>query len=394
MQTTHKAFVAAAGLLLAWGALMVYSASITSRPSEHETVYLSRQAAYLGVALTAAGLAALLPAAWWRHLSPALFAATTLLLVAVLIPGVGVTVNGARRWLRLGSVSLQPSELAKLALPLLLCRLAAGEEWRLAGRWRSTLVPLGALLLTVSLVIVEPDLGTAVFLTMTASLALFLSGWPVRRFVILGAPAIPALAGLVALKPYQWSRIKGFLATWQDLQAAPYQIRQSLTAVGTGGLWGTGLGGGQHKLSFLPEANTDFVFAVIGEELGLVGTLAVLLLWGALFGLGMRLLSSLPRGGFERAVGVTLLSGLVLQAAINMAVVLALVPPKGISLPLISYGGSNLLVSLLTVGIVLSLSRGADAPCPEGQRRSSPVPAPGPHGVRVSLSASQVDSRL
>lgn len=381
MQTTPKAFVAAAGLLLAWGALMVYSASITSRPSEHETVYLSRQAMYLGVALLAAGLAALLPAAWWRPLSPLLFAATTLLLVAVMIPGVGTTVNGARRWLRLGSVSFQPSELAKITLPLLLCHLAAGGEWRRAAFWRSTLLPLCAIVLTVGLVVVEPDLGTAVFLTMTAALGLFLSGWPLRRFVMLGAPAIPALAGLVALKPYQWSRIKGFLATWQDLQAAPYQIRQSLTAVGAGGLWGTGLGSGQQKLSFLPEANTDFVFAVIGEELGLVGTLGVLLLWSALFVLGLQLLSRLPRAGFERAVGVTLLSGLVLQAAINMSVVLALVPPKGISLPLISYGGSNLLVSLLTVGMVLSLSRTADDARSEAERP----------GAAISPSATLTD---
>ncbi|MDB5386289.1 MAG: cell cycle protein, partial [Planctomycetaceae bacterium] len=150
--------------------------------------------------------------------------------------------------------------------------------------------------------------------------------------------------------------IIGFIDTWTDLSQAPYQIQQSLATLGAGGAWGVGLGRGWQKLSFLPEANTDFVFAVIGEELGLLGTLSVVALWGGLLFFGLRLLSRLQRGGFERIVGLTLLMQLVFQAALNIAVVTALVPPKGISHPLISCGGSNLVVSLMSLGIIVSLA--------------------------------------
>lgn len=369
MNTLEKSFVTVAGLLLAIGLLMVYSASITSRPTEFEAVYLSRQVLFLGIALTAGAAAALIPARCWRTAAPALFIATVLLLLAVLVPSLGASVKGARRWLRLGSLSLQPSELAKLTLPLLLCRLAADGRWRHPGRTWSLLRVGLPTCLTLALIVVEPDLGTAVFLGLTAMIALFLSGWPMSRFLLAAGLAVPAAVGLVALKPYQLARVQGFVAAWRDFRAAPYQLQQSLTALGAGGLAGTGLGDGQQKLSFLPEANTDFVFAVLGEELGLVGTLGVMLLWGALFTLGCRLLRPLPRGSFAHAAGLTLLTSLVLQAAINVAVVVAIVPPKGISLPLISYGGSNLLASVVALGLILSLSRAA---APPGEHQHAP----------------------
>jgi cell division protein FtsW len=360
MSTLEKAFVSAAGLLLVLGLLMVYSASITSRPTEIEEVYLSRQVLFLGVALAAAAAAALTPVDVWRRLSPWLFAAALALLAAVLIPSVGTSVNGARRWLRIGQCSLQPSELMKVALPLLLCQLTADHRWRRSPGAVSCL-PVGLpIALALGLVLVEPDLGTALFLLLVACLALYFSGWPMSRFLWIGAATAPLLAGVVALRPYQLARLRGFVAGWQDFHQAPYQVQQSLTTLGCGGLFGVGLGQGEQKLSFLPEANTDFVFAVIGEELGLFGTLSVMLLWGGLFACGFRLLSRRTAGSFESAVGLTLLSGLMLQAALNLAVVLALVPPKGISLPLISYGGSNLLSSLLALGLILRMSRGDD----------------------------------
>jgi cell division protein FtsW len=175
------------------------------------------------------------------------------------------------------------------------------------------------------------------------------------------------------LRPYQLQRITGFVAAWRDVDEAPYQVRQSLITLGVGGTDGVGLGKGWQKLSFLPEANTDFVVAVLGEELGLVGTLGLIALWVGLFLTGLRMLAALPHRSFEYAAGVTLLTQLVLQAALNVAVVTAMVPPKGIAHPLISYGGSSLVASILTLGIITSLAR---APAPQMLQLQPPTPDP------------------
>ena len=380
MRTLEKALTSVAGLLLAVGLLMVYSASITSRPSALEEVYLSRQVTFLMFAVAVAAGCTLIPAGCWRRLAPLMFVLTLILLAAVLTTPFGVSVNGARRWLKLWGLTLQPSELAKLSLPLLICRLSADDCWRVQGWLRSMVrvaLPTGLIL---GLIVAEPDLGTTLFLGVICGVALWLCGWPLSRFLTIGALAVPAVGVLIAARPYQIARLQGFLAAWRDFDLAPYQLRQSLTALGSGGPLGTGLGLGQQKLSFLPEANTDFAFAVIGEELGLLGTCGVIVLWGALFGLGLKLLAPLKRGSFEHAAGLTLLTSLVLQATLNMAVVLALVPPKGISLPLISYGGSSLLVSLAALGILISLSRGTSATNTAWRqtrpRDSRPMPEP------------------
>jgi cell division protein FtsW len=178
-----------------------------------------------------------------------------------------------------------------------------------------------------------------------------------RYFVILGTLAIPAGLALVSLKPYQMQRITGFLSAWDDFDNAPYQLKQSIIALGSGGLDGVGIGKGRQKLSFLPEANTDFVFAVVGEELGLIATLAVVLLWIGFYVAGLRMLRRLPARSFESIVGFTLLTQIVLQAVLNVAVVTGLVPPKGISHPFLSSGGSNLVMSLVTIGVLVSLSK-------------------------------------
>jgi cell division protein FtsW len=357
VELDRRWFVTLAAILLGFGILMVHSASITSRPTDFEQIYLSRHLIFMTIGLAFGGAAALLPPQGWRRLAPWIFLATLALLVVVLIPGIGTRVKGAQRWIRVGPLSMQPSELAKIALPLFLGSMI--ERYR--SRLRTWLVgpilfliPLGMM---VPLVLLEPDLGTALFLCFGAAVMLWLAGWPLRNFAAAMGCAIPAVVYLVLHKPYQLRRIMGFIATWTDLNQAPYQIQQSLATLGAGGVWGVGLGKGWQKLSFLPEANTDFVFAVIGEELGLLGTLSVLALWGALLYSGLRLLSRLERGSFERIVGLTLLMQLIFQAALNVAVVTALVPPKGISHPLISCGGSSLVVSLLSLGIIISLAK-------------------------------------
>lgn len=357
MDFLKKLFIAEGCVLLGLGLLMVHSASVTSRPTDFDDVYLSRHLLFLSVGLLAAGSAALLPPRFWQRAAPWLFLLTLILLIIVLVPGVGTRVKGAQRWLRYGGSSLQPSELAKIAVPLLTCRwiVAAGPR---ITTWHSGIVPL--LLptaLVVPLILLQPDLGTAVFLTGTTLLTLFIAGWPLRNFVLGLSLSVPAVLSFLVMKPYQQRRITGFLQTWADWDAAPYQIKQSLVTFGAGGFVGVGLGKGWQKLSFLPEANTDFIFAVIGEELGLVGTLGLIILWCVFYLTGLRLLSALDNRSFEFLAGFSLLTMLTLQAMLNVAVVTALVPPKGISHPLISAGGSNLVVCLLSLGIVLSLTR-------------------------------------
>jgi cell division protein FtsW len=338
---------------------MVHSASVTSRPTDFEDVYLTRHLMFLAIGVVAAAVAALQPARFWRQCAPWLFLGTLILLAAVLVPGIGVRVNGAQRWIRFQGWSMQPSELAKIALPLLTAQWIEAAGDRIRGWWSGT-VPLALpTAMAVPLVVLQPDLGTAVFLAMGTLLALFIAGWPWRNFLLAMATCVPAAYGLFAMKPYQQQRIAGFLKAWSDWDAAPYQIKQSLMTFGVGGVFGVGLGKGWQKLSYLPEANTDFIFSVIGEELGLVGTLSLMVLWCALYLTGLRMLAHLNNRRFEFLAGFTLLTQLAAQAMLNIAVVTALVPPKGISHPLISVGGSNLVVSLLSIGIVLSLSREA-----------------------------------
>ena len=373
--TTRQLFLSLACVLLGIGMLMVYSASVTARPTEFEQVYLSRQVMFLGVALAGGVAASLLPAVFWRRAAPWLFVATLGMLAAVLIPGVGTRVNGAQRWFRLAGWSMQPSEIAKITLPLFVCWWATREAasavdatgWRILRSLRRfgarslVLVPIGVLLVLIAL---EPDLGTSAFLAGVALLALFVAGWPLVNFAAALLLAVPAAAGVALLRPYQMQRITGFIAAWRDFNDAPYQVKQSLITLGVGGTTGVGLGQGWQKLSFLPEANTDFVVAVLGEELGLIGTLGLISIWIGLYLTGLRMLSPLPSRSFEYAAGVTLLTQLVLQAALNTAVVTAMVPPKGIAHPLISYGGSSLVASILTLGIITSLARQPLTPHP------------------------------
>ena len=350
-------FLALAGVLVGFGVLMVHSASITSWPTEFEQVYLSRHLIYLLIGATAAAICACRSEKFWYSAAPFLFLITGALLVLVLIPGVGTQVKGAQRWLRFGSFSMQPSELAKVALPLFVCRILCQRRGQL-NNWLASFVPvLLPIGLVVPLVFVQPDLGTALFLALGCGIALFVGGWPMRYFVAATAIAAPLVGGLVAMRPYQVRRITGFLDTWTDLNQAPYQLKQSLVSLGAGGLSGVGVGRGWQKLSFLPEANTDFVFAVVGEELGLIGTLGMIAVWIGLYVTGLRMLARLPRQSFAFLAGVTLLTQLALQAMLNVAVVTAMVPPKGISFPLLSYGGSNLVVSLVALGIVIGLCR-------------------------------------
>jgi cell division protein FtsW len=364
MDPKRGQFISLAGAIVGFGVVMVYSASITSWPTEFERVYLSRQLEALAVGAVLAGICACAPPRFWRAAAPYLMAVTVVLLLAVLLPKIGTRVNGARRWLRFGGFQFQPSELAKIALVLFVSRQAEFLEHlrRQDGGnppigWRQIVRLVLPIAVAAGLVFVEPDLGTAVFLVLIGAMTLFVAGLPTRYFVLSALAGVPA-AGLIALlRPYQMRRLTDFLAVWSDWSHVPYQLEQSLVSMGSGGLCGVGLGKGWQKLSFLPEANTDFVFSVVGEELGLLGTLGLLLLYAGLYWAGLRALRHVNNDRFAATASFVLLTQLVLQALANMAVVTALVPPKGIPLPLVSYGGSALVMSLGCVGIICSLSR-------------------------------------
>ncbi len=349
------------GVLICVGVQMVQSASLTSRPSEQDSVFLGRHLVYLALSLACAWVASNISAAWLQRHAVRMFAVLLVLLVILLVPGIGSRINGAQRWLRFSGLSLQPSELGRIVMPVLAASMLV--KLRSTSGFGLTTVPgvLFPILIVAPLVAIEPDLGATVFLLTGYALTLFLGGWPLRYFVTCACCAIPAAASLVILRPYQAERISGFMDAWNDLSQAPWQIRQSLMSIGSGGLEGTGIGSGWQKLSYLPEANTDFVFAVIGEELGLIGTLAVCFVWMAVFLAGRSVLRHLPRTSFEWILGTTLLVQLLFQAMANIAVVTALVPPKGVPHPFISYGGTNLLVSLIAVGLIVGMSRNSQA---------------------------------
>ena len=350
-------FVAFVAVLVGVGVLMAFSASMSSRPGVSSTGYILRHLACLGLAIPAAMIASRITPETWRRLAPWAFFATCLLLVLVLVPGIGARVNGARRWFRIAGLSLQPSELMKLALPPYLA-VVLEQQRALKRPFVSDvirlLVPLGVVAV---LAILEPDLGSAVLLLTTGGIVLWTGGWPLKRIAMAAVLCSPSLLGLLFLKPYQRQRLTGFIDVWTAPERAPYQIKQSLLTLGVGGWFGEGLGKGWQKLSFLPEANTDFVFSVVGEELGLVGTLAVVGAWLGVYLTGLRLLASKHPRSLSSIVGFTWLTMLVAQAALNISVVTALAPPKGVSHPLLSYGGTSLLVSIVIVGAFLGVTR-------------------------------------
>ena len=338
---------------------MVHSASLTLLPGQSETVFLGRHLLFLAISVVCGFAASFVSPQFLKANASNFCFLLVLLLIAVLIPGVGTRVNGAQRWLRLGGISLQPSELGRLLMPIMAAKTlteirdSTGFSIKTIPR---TFLPLAFVL---PLVAVEPDLGATVFLTTGFATALFIGGWPLRYFIGSALLVLPAAVSLLALKSYQMKRITGFMDAWQDLSRAPWQIRQSLLSLGSGGLEGTGVGGGWQKLSYLPEANTDFVFAVIGEELGLAGTLGVIFIWIGVYLTGRAVMRPLQRGSFEWILGSTLVIQIVLQALANVAVVTAMVPPKGVPHPFISYGGTNLLVNTVAVGLIVGLSRSA-----------------------------------
>lgn len=346
--------------LLTIGLLMVASASmvISDQQYGYPFHYFIHESVYLIIGLTLAWVATKIPIKLWKKYSGYLLVLSFLLLIAVLIPGIGKVVNGSRRWLNFGIISLQVSEAVKFSAILYLASYLQRYQNQVRYELKGFIKPMVLLALMAMLLLLEPDFGAVAVLTVTFLVLLFLANVRLWPFCVLFLVVVVALSALAILSPYRLERLTTFLNPWHTQYGSGYQLTQSLIAFGRGGLFGMGLGNSVQKLYYLPEAHTDFLFAVLAEELGLVGELIVVALFTALviriFMLARRAqLTNDPFSAYV-AYGVGLWIGL--QTMINMGVNVGILPTKGLTLPFISYGGSSMLVNCVVIGIVLRIA--------------------------------------
>jgi cell division protein FtsW len=362
-------FAATVGLAL-FGVVMVYSASavMAQRENGNEFHYVLKQGIWTGI-----GFVVMLAAMQvdYKHLRNrrvvyGLLAVTTLMLLAVFaFPAT----NGAHRWIKLPMLSIQPSELSKPALIIFLAYFLerrAGEE----GQFWTTFMPCAIVTCALAgLIVIEPDLGTAMMLGVIFVVVVYTAGARLKHLGVVAAPAMLIVAGLLIFVPFRVRRLITFLDPWADPQGSGFQVVQSLIAVGSGGPNGLGFAQGKQKMLFLPFAHSDFIYAVVGEELGLVGALAVIAVFALFLWRGIRT-SLLAPDRFGMLLALGLVMAIVTQALFNISVVLSLVPTKGIPLPFISYGGSSLVPTLAAVGILLNISQQASGSFDSGVLRS------------------------
>jgi cell division protein FtsW len=359
MTFEHSMLRTATFCLLALGAIMVYSASsgtsLLAEGGTDSSFYLKR---YVGSAILGLVVLSLVSRAGLdavRRMTPLLLAASIAGLVLVLLPGFGIEAGGARRWLGAGPLQVQPSEVAKLALVLYAAGLIAADPARTRSLYgMRPLLVIGALM--GALVVVEPDLGTAIVIALTLGAMLVVGGVKPRHLVFLaGALAVLALLAIL-IEPYRRERLLSFLNPWSDSAGSGFQSVQAMIAIGSGGLFGVGLGESVQKLFYLPEAHTDMILAVIGEELGLAGICGVLFLYGMIAYAGLRAART-ARDLYAKLVAAGITSVILCQAAINVFAVLGVLPLTGVPLPFISYGNSNLIVMLGAMGILINVAQ-------------------------------------
>ncbi len=285
-----------------------------------------------------------------------IYIACILLLIALFIPGVGLVRGGANSWIGVGAFSIQPSEFMKLGLILLFAKILPKKQHDLPFLFKGFFPMLGLIVFPFGLIMLQPDLGTGLVLVLTGMLLLFISGAKISHFVNLAVIGLVALAGLIISAPYRINRIEAFLNPWEDPLGDGFQIIQSLYAIGPGGLMGLGFGNSMQKYFYLPEPQTDFIFAVIAEELGLIGGAFILFLFFVVVWRGILIaIHSQDLSASLIAFGIT--SMIMVQVMINISVVIGLIPVTGITLPLLSYGGSSLTLTLVSIGILLNISR-------------------------------------
>jgi cell division protein FtsW len=345
-------------LLLTVGLIMVYSASAiwANYKFDDSLFFAKRQLLFAGVGVLAMFFIMNVDYWTWRSWAKTILIICFVLLVLVLIPGIGMERNGSRSWIGVGAFSIQPSEFIKLAMIAFLAKFLS-EQQKYITTVKKGLVPsLSLVFLAFGMIMLQPDLGTGTVMLGTCVIMIFIAGARILHFAILGLIGVAGFVALILSAPYRMARITSFLDPWQDPQGAGFQIIQSLFAIGPGGLFGLGLGESRQKFFYLPEPQTDFIFAILAEELGFIGGTFVLLLFALLLWRGIRIALGAPDlyGSFL-AVGI--ISMVAIQVMINIGVVTGLMPVTGITLPFLSYGGSSLTLMLMAIGVLLNISR-------------------------------------
>ncbi|MEO0972674.1 MAG: putative lipid II flippase FtsW [Pseudomonadota bacterium] len=348
--------LAASAALLLVGLTIVASASVALSEEQRgwPAYFVMRQCVYAVIGLVGAAVALRVPTRLWERFGFALALLALGLLVAVLVEGVGTSVNGSSRWIDFGPARLQVSEPARLALLMYLAGYAVRHRDALEASMAAFIRPLLVVCGACALLLMEPDFGAATVLLASSLGLLFVSGVCLRNFIVVAVAATSVLVALAVSSPYRLRRIISYLNPWDDPYDSDFQLIQSLIAVGRGEWFGVGLGNGVQKLFYLPEAHTDFVFAVLAEELGLLGVSVTLALYGVLIVRGLEIGRRAVQKGLDYqamlASGITIWLGL--QCVINVGVTLGALPTKGLTLPLLSYGGSSLLMTMIAIGIL------------------------------------------
>lgn len=338
-------------LLSAFGLLFVFEASVSESFSTfgHPYHFISRQLMWFGVGIVTLLMGYLIPLRIWRAASWPLYIFALLVLLAVFIPGIGVKLNGAHRWIFLGGFSFQSVELMKLAMVVLFASWMVSHQRLLPFLFLTGIPAL--------IVLLQPDMGSLLVLLGIAFGMYFVAGGALKHLAILGTGGIILLAIAIALAPYRLQRVATFFNPESDPQGASFHIRQITLALGNGGLLGQGIGNSRQKYAYIPEVSSDSIFAVVAEELGFLGSMVLLGLFAAYFFSSYQLIKRVPEGSFGQLLGAGLLIWIIIQTILNLSAVVALIPLTGVPLPFISYGGSSLMMIFLATGLTLQLSR-------------------------------------
>ena len=348
-------------MLLAIGVVMVYSASAISAQEfmKDSAYYLKRHLLYLIIGIvTSLMVMSVDYVSLKKYVKPVLIA-TFFLLLLVLIPGISREIAGARRWFRFSFLSFQPSQVCKIVMILYFADFLSRKQGEIKSFWEGFVPPMIILGFSVGLILLEPDLGTAVAISAVSFMMLFVAGIKLRHLVPMLLGSIPVLGVLIFHKAYRMRRIVAFWDPWKDPQGVGFQIIQSFIALGSGGPFGVGLGQSRQKLLYLPGAHTDFIFSIIGEELGFIGTASIVILFGLFVWQGMKIVFK-AAGTFERLLSLGIVSLIALEAIINIGVTAGALPTKGLPLPFISYGGSGLIFHLAAIGILLNIAKNSE----------------------------------
>lgn len=358
MKKYSKILLIAVIIISLFGTLMIYSSSYVWAEYKFNDPYkyLKSQALFLILGYIVMFIIAKFPYQKYKKLSNIIFFICLGMLILVLIPGIGTIRNGSRSWFGIGSLGIQPSEFTKIGLIIFTSKYLSNNTKDLKNIKKGVLPILGVLFLVFALIMLEPDFGTGVVIVITIIALLFISGVKMNFFIKLGILGLLGVAILVIIAPYRMERIVSFINPWSDPLGSGFQIIQSLYAIGPGGLLGLGLGNSVQKHFYLPEPQTDFIFSIISEEFGFMGVLIVSSLFITIIYYGFKIaMNCEDYFGKYLAFGITF--GLAFQTMLNLMVVVGLIPVTGVTLPFLSYGGSSLLISLISIGILLNINK-------------------------------------